>query len=114
MYSSDQQRIQYLVEFSLPGDHTGEEGEGEETRGREEEGGGEGSKGESEDEEVKNGRLLSESGLCVLAMWRHLTPFLYSPLPSPLPPFLFPCLHDECTCMHVDVSCFCHNIVTEV
>ena len=71
MYSSHQQRIQYLVEFTLPCDveEEGEEGEGEGEEG-EGEGGREVEKGkdngESEDERETSGDLVSvpEGELC--------------------------------------------------
>ena len=57
MYSTHQQRVQYLVEFSLPGDEVGEEEVGEEKEGEGEKEGEE--EGEDEDEpEEKNGLPL--------------------------------------------------------
>ena len=60
VYSPHQQRVQYLVEFSLPGDEEGEErDEGEKERERE---------GEDEDElEEKNGLPL-EGGFVNVAL----------------------------------------------
>ena len=58
MYSSQQQRIQYLVEFTLPGDSA--DGGGEMEREGEREGGEEG-EGESEDETESSGGLSPAS-----------------------------------------------------
>ena len=61
MYSTHQQRVQYLVEFSLPGDEEGEEQEGEEQDEGEKE-------GEDEDEPEEINGLPLEGGFTIVAL----------------------------------------------